>query len=255
MIIILSQDFFGLPANGPAPPAAANVVAPSIHHSHPFPRQSSGERLDDDALAETRNDDVHDHGHLVDETDSDYDHDGYNSDDVDDDHQSQRVNGGAAVSPQFVNVQNYAHPVPAVDAIGDAAPLPHVGAPAHAADDEDRHSVDDGDALENIDAEDEWEIDGWNEGMREGWDWVPLAVVSTIFVRIFMAIKAEFTHECDISSCRCHFLSFLGCLGACAMSECHFCKWLFAIQSLFSRSLSYHTKRVPPSLYFALDSF
>lgn len=177
MIILFSQDFFGLPANGPAPPAAANVVAPSIHHSHPFPRQPSGERLDDDALAETRSDDVHDHGHLVDDIDSDYDHDGYNSDDVAGVYQSQRVNGGAAVSPQSVNVQNYAHPIPAVDAVGDAAPPPHVGVPARAADDGDRHIVDDG---ENIDAEDEWEIDEWNEGMREGWDWVPLAVVSTI---------------------------------------------------------------------------
>lgn len=64
-------------------------------------------------------------------------------------------------------------------------------------------------------------------------------------------IKSEYKHECDISSCRCHFLSFLGYLGDCAMSECRFCKWLFAIQSLFSRSLSYHTKRVPPSLYFS----
>lgn len=33
------------------------------------------------------------------------------------------------------------------------------------------------DARNEINNDDEWEIDDWNEGMREGWDWVPLPVV------------------------------------------------------------------------------
>jgi hypothetical protein len=59
------------------------------------------------------------------------------------------------------------------------------------ADDIDNQHNAEADVRGDVNDEDEWEVEDWNEGMREGWDWVPLAVVFTCFVVIF-GIAAAF---------------------------------------------------------------
>ena len=95
-----------------------------------------------------------------------------------------------AAAPHFQN-----HP----DLQDDARPFRHFAHPADVGPPNNHGPLDiaaDGDEIDNqhnaeadvrdeVNDEDEWEIDDWNEGMREGWDWVPLAVVFTCFVLIY----------------------------------------------------------------------
>ena len=247
------QDFFGPPANQPAPPAAANVLDPPPRIGQPIPAQPFSEVVEDDAGADDRN---RNHGspravddevfyddrsysddgaeadfyelfrmetcdretriayaaapafpprHVVDDEDSYGDRDDIDDDDAADsipeENFDQQRSTAYAAAPAFLphtqHLQNHAHHIPVVIAAAhhaDAVPPPNEAAhDAGAAAAGHGNIVDDGNALGNNNEEDEWEIDDWNEGMREGWDWVPLAVVCTILGITRILMSAECT--------------------------------------------------------------
>jgi hypothetical protein len=244
----LSQDFFGLPANDAAPPAPANIAALPLRRFQPILTEARDELVDDDARAEMRiDDDSSDHGSSCPVSEDDYindiGEDSGNHDDADspleDDYNQQSSNGGAAVLshlPHALHPEEYVHAIPAVDAAAhqaDPALQPHDDVP-DAARDDDGDDVGNDNAPGNMNVEDEWEIDDWNEGMREGWDWVPLAVVCTMFGIVHIMHAAACMCTCVTLSCRSHFSNFSGCLEDFVTLQCRFCKWLSVIQSLFS---------------------
>lgn len=153
-----------MPGYEPAP------LAPHHNIQHP-----SGERVGDDSRAEIMNDADSDDGDSWRTVDDDDDI----TDDEDGNHDSD------VFREQFGNQRSDGHgsdgaaPALHLPHPADAGLLPNNNALNFAVDamHGDGNDDDDDSAQGDINNEDEWEIDDWNEGMREGWDWVPLAVV------------------------------------------------------------------------------
>ncbi len=154
--------------------------------------------------------------------DDDYDCDSGNSvdedDDVADDEGSNHDSGGAP--EQVQNQQNgslggdAAAPLPLFLPPVDDGLLPFdiaVGA-IHDAAGNGNH-VEDNNAQDDMNNDDEWDIDDWNEGMREGWDWVPLAVVCFCQIHQIMLSCRHMCSEVLSFTLQVPFFEFLGLFG------------------------------------------
>ncbi len=165
-----------------------NVAVP---HFEPEPQrnilQPSGETVPFDSMGEIRNFVDTENGeswHTVNDDDELHNDDGCNHDSnlarlqIRNQHIDRHGIDRAALLPVFLPLA--ADDLPPNDNALNIAVVDHHDGIIHGNLVEDNNAQDDmnnDNAQDAINNDDGWDIDDWNEGIREGWDWVPLAVV------------------------------------------------------------------------------
>jgi hypothetical protein len=132
---------------------------PGAHLSRPVPSTSTDADRADGCLHTTHDDDAgSDYSDYLDHDDSILDHEAQNH------HFDVIGSNGGAAAPDG----QHAH-VRLLDANNQGA----LGAVAG----DHEHAQNNENAPGNMVEQDEWEVDDWNDDLREGWDWIPLGVV------------------------------------------------------------------------------